>query len=158
MKKRNISLILVICLLFSMFPTVTFASASSEDNAKGVYYKNYAAIGDSICAGFSQADYGYKNGFDMTKNINNSPHFCYAKLVGDKLGSNVYNLGKPGCDTTELLDILTDQNNKYYNIYREYIGKSDLLTLEIGSNDLLMSTMHSVLNCIGGDFSNMSTE
>lgn len=139
-----------------MFPTMAFASDLSGDKSKVTYYKNYTAVGDSICAGFTQADYNYKNGFQM--NIENSPDFCYAKLTGQALGSNVYNLGKLGCDTTELLDILSNGNNQYYNVYRQYIGESDLITLEIGSNDLLMATMHSVLNCVGGDFANMSTD
>ncbi|MDP4089330.1 MAG: Ig-like domain-containing protein [Bacillota bacterium] len=158
MKKRNISLILVICLLVCIFPTIAFASDSSADTAKKSYYENYTAIGDSICAGFSQADYDYNNGFDMTENITNSPEFCYARLVGKRLDSAVYNLEKLACDTGELLDILTDENNEYYSVYRNYIKKSDLITLGIGSNDLAMSTMHSILNCIGGDIADMSTQ
>ena len=158
MKKVNMSLLLVLCLIFYIFPTKAFASDISSETAKNSYYKKYSAIGDSICAGFTQADYDYKNGFDMKKNITNSPDFCYAKQVGKKLGSTVYNLGKPGCDTGELLDILTDDKNGLNSVYSNYIKESDLITLEIGSNDLLMATMHAVLNCIGGDIANMSTQ
>ncbi|MGB8451526.1 MAG: GDSL-type esterase/lipase family protein [Anaerocolumna sp.] len=158
MKKRITVMMLVICLLICMFPVTAFAGDTTQLTAKRPYYESYTAIGDSICAGFTQVDYEYVNGFDMMENIDDSPKLCYARLVGKTLGSTVYNLGKCGCDTAELLDILTDENNGYYEVYWNYIGKSDLITLEIGSDDLLMATVHSILNCIGGDIANLSNQ
>ena len=154
MNKRILSLLMVICLLICMLPTAAFAEGTAEDTTKDAYYKNYTAIGDSICAGFAQLDYEYVNGFSMNDNIEDSPTFCYARQVGDRLGSAAHNLGKCGCDSNELLDILENPNHiengtNYYNVYREYLGTSDLITLEIGSNDLLMAVVDSILESAG---------
>ena len=156
MKKRLLSLLLVACMLVYVVPTVGYATGAPEDTTTGGYYETYTAIGDSICAGFSQADYKYINGFDMTENIYDSPEFCYARLVGNALGSEVYNLGKPGCDTNELLDILNNEENGFYDVYQDCIGSSDLITLEIGSNDLLMAVVDALLVCVYGESSGMT--
>ncbi len=158
MKKRIILFMLVIGMFSCIFPTVASAGDTREVTSKKPYYESYTAIGDSICAGFTQVDYEYVNGFDMAENIENSPKLCYARLTGNVLGSTVYNLGKCGCDTNELLDILTDEDNKYYNVYRDCISGSDLITLEIGSDDLIMASAHSILNCIDEDFADMSNQ
>lgn len=155
--KKQISLIIVICLLVSIFPNMAFASVPANLENKS-NYQIYTAIGDSICAGFTQLDYEYIRGFDIMDNIHNSPKLCYARLVGKAMGSTVNNLGKCGCTSDELLNIITDPNNKYYDVYRKHIAESNLITLEIGSNDLIMATVHSILKCIGGDFSNMSNQ
>ena len=156
MKKRFISLFLAICLLAGIFSTTAFASSSSESTGKTVYYGYYTALGDSICAGFTQPDYQYKDGFAV--NPENSPKLCYASLVGDQLGSTVYNLGKCGSDTGDLLDILTNGNNSYHDEFTQYIRKSNLITLEMGSDDLLMATAHSIMKCVGGNVGDMTTE
>lgn len=151
---------MVICLLVTCVPTVAFASENTDKITileKTPYYSKYTAIGDSICAGFTQLDYKYMNGFDILDNINNSPKFCYARLAGKIFGSTVYNLGNCGCDTDQLLDILTNVNNKYYKVYWEHIAESNLITLEIGSDDLIMAAIHSILKCIGGDLAEVST-
>lgn len=144
MKKRIILLITALLLIFSMNSVPVLAAGAPGNH---VHKANYSAIGDSICAGFGQADYDYHNPLDM--NIKNSPKLCYASLTGKALNSNVFNLGKIGCDTTELHDILTNTNNAYYITYHNYITKSNLITLEIGSNDLTFPAISSMLNSIG---------
>ena len=47
------------------------------------------------------------------------------------------NFGKNGLRSEQLLDILTNKNNDQYEKYREEICRADLITLSIGSNDLL---------------------
>ncbi len=150
---KRISLILIVCLLACMFPGMAFADYSYEGGSN-----TYTAIGDSICAGFAQLDYEYIKGFDMMENIENSPRLCYARLVGDVTASKVYNLGKCGCDSGELLDILTGKDPIYSSVYKEHIAQSSLISVGIGSNDMIMATAHSILKCIGQDFSEMTNQ
>ncbi len=151
MKKRIVPFMFAISLLICLFPTAALAVEPTANTADKQQYTAYAAIGDSICAGFAQADYAYCNGFDMMENISNSPKDCYVRLVGRAFGidSATYNLGKCGCDTNELLDILKNEKNNYNGTYLGYIGASDLITLGIGSNDLLMAVVDSILACAG---------
>ena len=146
MKKRIVTVLLAICFLFSV---CSVAAAAAPATGKKVYYEAYTAIGDSICAGFSQIDYEYINGFNMMENIENCPQDCYVSLVGEALGGAACNLGKCGCDTTELLDILTNTENEFYGTYQNYIGPADLLSLEMGSDDLIMAVVDSIYAAAG---------
>ena len=156
MKKQFISALLVLLMIVGLFPASALAANEQTTSTGASCYDSYTAIGDSICAGFTQLDYEYTNGFDMMDNINNSPEHCYARLVGKAFDSDVYNLGKCGCDSTELLDILTNTANTYNPVYLECIGNSDLITLEIGSNDLLMKVAEVILECVGGENAGMT--
>lgn len=155
MKKRTISLILAACFLACLFPSTALAADTSENASDEMPYTAYSAIGDSICAGFAQLNYEYVNGFSMDDNISHSPEQCYVRLVGSAFGidnptnKTTYNLGKCGCNTTELLDILTNPDNTYNGVYMGYLGQSDLITLEIGSNDLLMAVVDKILTAVG---------
>lgn len=158
MKKRFLSLFLSALMMLSIFPASALAAEAPESGApeETSYYTAYSAIGDSIAAGFSQVDYAYTNGFDMMQNITDCPDHCYASLVGDALNSAVYNLGKCGCDSSELLDILTNTANDYFGVYHAYIGESGLITLEIGSNDLLMAEAEAIVGCLGDEYAGIT--
>ncbi|MFB0921832.1 MAG: GDSL-type esterase/lipase family protein [Oscillospiraceae bacterium] len=155
MKKRTISLLLAVCFLFCLFPTAALAADPSDDEADEPLFSAYSAIGDSICAGFAQLNYEYVKGFSMDDNIQNSPKQCYVRLVGSAFGidnpgsSTTYNLGKCGCNTAELLDILANPES----VYQGYLRQSDLITLEIGSNDLLMAVVDKILAAAGTSMS-----
>ncbi len=157
MKKRNISLLLAVCFLVCLFPTAALAADTSAAEASEPLFSAYSALGDSVCAGFAQLNYGYVNGFKLDDNIKNSPEQCYVRLVGSALGldgenSTTYNLGKCGCNSAELIGILEDKENtekKYHGVFQGYIQLSDLITLEIGSNDLLMAIVDKILAAAG---------
>lgn len=168
MKKRVFSIIMAMLLILTLCPIMAFAT---EETPAPAGYTGYSAIGDSICAGFSQQEYINRIdeiGFTMDNNVEKSPTTCYARLVGaafgiddlndtddgpDDLDDTTYNLGKCGCDSNELLKILTDSNyvedgTNYYELYQNYLSKSDLITLHIGSNDLIMSVADAILACV----------
>lgn len=87
----------------------------------------YVALGDSIAGG-----YGLKDAKTES----------YVALVQKKLESEcegvyAWNFGENGLKSKELLERLTNSSNPYYAEYNEALAKADLVTVSIGSNDLM---------------------
>ena len=87
----------------------------------------YVALGDSICRGYG---------------LDDSSKQCYASLINQWLSQRydyVFhdNLGEDGLESRELLSYLTDPSRKEYNKYTKTLKDADLVTVSIGSNDLM---------------------
>lgn len=107
--KRKILLVLVI-LIF-----ITYLISPLKVFAKTIQVKNYVAFGDSIPEGYGLED------------TNNG----YVALVSEELDCNCENLAVSGMNSTEFLELLKG------NTYETKIKQADLITISIGSNDLL---------------------
>lgn len=158
MKRRLLPLVLVLAMLIQLSCMTTAFAAESEAQYTG-FYSAYTAIGDSICAGYGTPSYDSdKNGTGMGENIKNSPKECYAQLLSTKLGAEMANLGNCGCDSKELYEALTDETQKNHDTYLQYIKKSDLITLNIGSNDLSFALMDDILAAVSTDSASLTKE
>ncbi len=87
----------------------------------------YVALGDSIAHGYGLPD---------------PEKDSYVGQVGHYLEENydyvfMANLGTNGLRSEQLLDILTNPDNNMYRKYRATLKYADIVTLSIGSNDLL---------------------
>lgn len=88
---------------------------------------NYVALGDSIAKGYG------------LKNVEEESYVGrIANVLEERYGAvHLTNFGENGLRSDELLEILTDRSNEHHNAYMEKIKEADLITLSIGSNDLL---------------------
>ena len=99
--------------------------AGSGDNISTTI--RYVALGDSIA-------YGY--------GLDNREEDSYVGLVRRYFERKydyvvTANFGQNGMRSEELLDILTNPENENYRRYRATLSYADVVTLSIGSNDLL---------------------
>ena len=99
--------------------------AGSGDNVSTTI--RYVALGDSIA-------YGY--------GLDNREEDSYVGLVKNYFEETydyvvTANFGQNGMRSEELLDILTNSENENYRKYRATLSYADVVTLSIGSNDLL---------------------
>lgn len=113
------AIILVVAVL------VPSVQAGSGDHEEKVIH--YVALGDSIAGGYGLKDAGTES---------------YAGRIAGMLEQEYdavcfTNFGKNGLRSEQLLDILTNEENEQYEVYREALRKADFITLSIGSNDLL---------------------
>lgn len=87
----------------------------------------YVALGDSIAGGYGLEDVQKESYVGRV-----------AAALEDRYGAvRLENFGENGLRSDELLDILEDKDNKQHAAYMKAIQKADLITLSIGSNDLL---------------------
>ena len=108
MRKKILSVLLI--LIFSIYlinPVKVFAETISINK--------YVAFGDSIAAGYALDD------------VNDG----YVNLVTKSLNTTSENYAVSGMNSTEFLELL--RSNKY----EKQIKEADLITISIGSNDLL---------------------
>lgn len=150
MKKRINLIIGAICLLIYMFPATVFAGDTTNLMTNKHYYETYTALGDSITAGFSLP--GYLGRFS-------NPRDCYVAVASKKLGAaENYNLGLPAYDSQDLLEILTDPSNPYYTRFQNNLKDSELISIDIGSNDLTMTMLDIILESLGYNMNNMPSD
>lgn len=98
--------------------------SSGDKDAKSI---RYVALGDSIAHGYG---------------LSNPDRDSYAGQIGKYLEERYEyvffaNLGTDGQRSEQLLDILTDPDNKSYEKYHATLHHADVVTLSIGSNDLM---------------------
>ena len=110
-----------ICLLFLL----SGKELSTGDCEEKIV--RYVALGDSIAGGYG------------LKDVQND---SYVALVQKKLesvceGVYAWNFGENGLKSKELLERLTDSSNSHYEEYNEALKEADLVTVSIGSNDLM---------------------
>lgn len=115
----------VIIAIYCGIKTMPVIYVSSGDNTSTTLH--YVALGDSIA-------YGY--------GLDNPDEESYVGKISRYLeGKYDYvltaNLGCNGQKSEELLDILKNPGNENYRKYRASIQYADIITLSIGSNDLL---------------------
>lgn len=118
-KKMGLSLAAV-ALAGSLFSS---ASLAKENNGKAYGKFDLVGLGDSI-------SFGYNLGAN-----NNQPSiYAFPYLIGEEADLKVRDLGIPGWTTTDLLNTL--KSDPYF---RQSIKHSRIITLDIGSNDLLQT-------------------
>ena len=117
MKKKIISVILALILVLSFSGTVFAQPGEGSHGAK----QSLVALGNSITTGYGLE----RNLLRVSKN-------AYPQLLGDEMGYRVNNLAVSGWTSQDLLDTLQNKNR-----YRIAIKHADLITLNIGGNDVL---------------------
>lgn len=139
--KRITALFLSALLFISVLSVAAFAESTGKKP-----YHQYTVLGDSIPAGYGPYNYEHK-GYARIP-------VSYPALVADQVAENMIPLARTGFRTVELRYMLEDdfEGDEYLfrigktsveDVYRhrpEYrtaIAGSDLVTLEIGSNDIL---------------------
>lgn len=128
-RKRN--LIMVLFAVLVIFITANKPKVESKNDII-----NYVALGDSIAAGYGLAD-----------DENN-----YVDLIGEDLGARTTNLAVSGMTSIELMEMLSSGE------YDDVISQADVITISIGSNDLLQPFINRVIKAFGiedvGDINN----
>lgn len=116
----------------------------------------YTAFGDSIAAGFGLP--GYEAG------ILHSAKTSYRERVAEKLEAQYPNdtiltdsLAIDGLNSTQLLEYLTNPESEQYEKFRKAIQKSDMITLSIGSNDILGLFLEEVAKEVGCSLGELAT-
>lgn len=99
--------------------------AGSGDNVSTTI--RYVALGDSIAYGYGLED---KEEDSYVGQVRKYLEQKYDYVVATNFGEN-------GMRSDELLDILTNPKNKNYRKYRATLSYADVVTISIGSNDLL---------------------
>ncbi len=99
--------------------------AGSGDNVSSTI--RYVALGDSIAYGYGLQDKDEESYVGLVRQ--------YFEERYDYVVTT--NFGKNGMRSGELLDILTNPENENYKKYRDTLSYADVVTLSIGSNDLL---------------------
>ena len=93
---------------------------------------HYVALGDSITAGDSS----------------------YVNMVGDYLkqqygGCEVTNLGVDGMQSGDLKEVLVNASNPYHAAVCAQLSDADIITLDIGSNDIMLTAYAVMADCFG---------
>ncbi len=110
-----------------MMMTLVLAKAPMGTGQYEEKVVNYVALGDSIASG-----YGLENVEEQ------SYVGQVAQAVENKYGAvKVHNLGENGLRSEQLLAILEGRSKEQHQQYMDAIREADLITLSIGSNDLL---------------------
>ena len=147
------SLFLVLCILVSL--TAVFA-AESDSESEYPQYNTYTCLGDSIAAGFGY----FANHNGLTSLGCEQVDIAYHSIVADAVGADLNPLGYSfmSCyDLMTLLDsnysslnayiatsktFLNNNGGKFSNLasarsyYQNSVKDSDLITVNVGSNDL----------------------
>lgn len=125
-QKRLCSFILFMCLLFTALCSPGTANAESLSD-KTVY----VAFGDSIAAGYGLDGYTH----DQT----DAPFGSYQALTGDFLHTKSNNYAVSGDDSSDCISLLNS------GAADADLEKADVITLSIGSNDLLLPFIQIVM-------------
>ncbi|RDU35824.1 hypothetical protein DRW41_16975 [Neobacillus piezotolerans] len=126
MKQSKMNMMLVFILLFGAI----FAPTVSAANVGGKKLK-IVSLGDSIT-------YGWNLDEDKSK----PSESAFPNLIGER-DHKVTNLSQPGWTSSELLSAI-EQNPEFTDAIR----KADIITLNIGSNDLLQKT--GIMDMVNG--------
>ena len=125
MRWKMVRIGVVLFAFYCGFKAVPVERVSSGDTTSTTI--RYVALGDSIA-------YGY--------GLENRDEQSYVSLIRKYLEKKydsvfISNFGSNGMRSDELLDILTNPENDLYKKYRATIRHADIVTISIGSNDLL---------------------
>lgn len=115
----------VIFALFCGFKAIPEERVESGDSTSTTI--RYVALGDSIAYGYGLEDREEQSYVSLVrKHLEKS----YDYVIETNFGSN-------GMQSGDLLEILTNPEHEYYRQYRASLKYADVVTLSIGSNDLL---------------------
>ncbi|MGN1206175.1 MAG: SGNH/GDSL hydrolase family protein, partial [Eubacterium sp.] len=121
MKWIRLGVTVCVCLFFLMQEKELSTGDCEEKIVR------YVALGDSIAGGYGLDD-AQKDG--------------YVALVQKELesvwqGVYAWNFGENGLKSKELFERLTDPSDPHFVEYNKALEKADLVTVSIGSNDLM---------------------
>lgn len=155
--KLIVSIFLVICLSFTLCLP---AFAATEENHYD--YKKYVALGDSIPAGYGP--------YNMDVLGYEKVDICYTTYLADKLGAELVPLAYSAFRTQELRYMLeenyggdeflfpmnhlgekTELRDEIHAATRREVADADLVTVQIGSNDILTHAMLCLMDAMGLD-------
>ena len=173
MKKRIVSLLLALALLVlpvvsagaaqpaaadpTPVQTQTDAAAESDQHCY-----SYIALGDSIVAGIGLPGAVYqRNGryYDVSGNYQGYSKDCYVARVADSLGlsrAQTANYGMPALMSSDLLELVRTGSCQSASInfvlpnLRQELKHAEIITVEIGANDVLVPIMYGVAAAMGG--------
>lgn len=145
MKKINkwfskflVGIVAVAQLVSANPPQITYAaqenveSQTTNGNEKTSNEIRYVALGDSITAG------------------NDSYVNMVSKNLEKKYGNcKTDNLAVSGWTSQDLLDALTNSSNSNYKRMRSAVSNADIITLDIGSNDILIPVINIIADSFG---------
>ena len=173
MKNRIVSLLLALALLVlpvvsagaaqpaaadpTLVQTQTDAAAESDQHCY-----SYIALGDSIVAGIGLPGAVYqRNGryYDVSGNYQGYSKDCYVARVADSLGlsrAQTANYGMPALMSSDLLELVRTGSCQSASInfslpdLREELKHAQVITVEIGANDVLVPIMYGIASAMGG--------
>ena len=173
MKNRIVSLLLALALLVlpvvsagaaqpaaadpTPVQTQTDAAAESDQHCY-----SYIALGDSIVAGIGLPGAVYqRNGryYDVSGNYQGYSKDCYVARVADSLGlsrAQTANYGMPALMSSDLLELVRTGSCQSASInfvlpnLRQELKHAEIITVEIGANDVLVPIMYGVAAAMGG--------
>lgn len=172
MRKRLVSLLLTLALL--VLPVVSAGAAqpaaadptpvqTQTETAEAAQHQySYIALGDSIVAGIGLPDAVYqRNGryYDVSGNYQGYSKDCYVARVAEGLGlsrDQTANYGMPALMSSDLLELVrtgscqsASMNFVLPNL-RQELKDAEIITVEIGANDVLVPIMYGVAAAMGG--------
>lgn len=131
-KRKSMVLLASFCIVAIFAIIFHLITGQAKQKAQAATNQNvYTAFGDSIAAGYGLE--GYSD--DQTK----APKDSYQALVAAFLKTNSHNYAVTGDNSSDCIEILTS------GIADEYLEQSDIITLSIGSNDLLLPFIYRMI-------------
>ena len=147
--RRLMAVLLTLVMLFGVFSVG--ASAATSETVQ--HYGTYVCLGDSIAEGFGPDNQDYVG-------LKRVP-FAYHSFVADAVtADNFYPMARPGGSTSEVLYFLDNTvayDSSYFRIpieqeaaealriqIRNAVKDADLITLNVGSNDIFTTTLFAV--------------
>lgn len=168
---KKISVLFLTALIVCLAGTVFFQEAGRTEvravsgtvRAKESYLPSvivYTALGDSIASGFGLEGY-------QASEIHSAKD-AYREKVAEQLQGQypdavilADSLAVDGLDSTGLRDCLTNPENPEYEVFQEKVSSSNVITLSIGSNDILgpfMGAVAAEFGCSVADISSTLNE
>jgi lysophospholipase L1-like esterase len=123
--KWYVRILVILFALFCGVKAVPVEKVSSGDSTSTTV--RYVALGDSIAYGYGLED---REEQSYTGRIARYLESRYDCVLFNNFGTN-------GMTSDDLLDVLSNPENENYKKYRSTISYADIVTLSIGSNDLL---------------------
>ena len=169
MKKRILSLLLTLALLVlpvvsagAAQPDPTLVQTQTEAAEAAQHQYSYIALGDSIVAGIGLPDAVYqRNGryYDVSGNYQGYSKDCYVARVAEGLGlsrDQTANYGMPALMSGDLLELVRTGSCQSASInfslpdLRQELKHAQVITVEIGANDVLVPIMYGIASAMGG--------
>lgn len=139
-KVRICGLLIVIMSFWSLMSDYTLLLSYAAEQEISVIDKGeetvyYVALGDSLTTG-NGTSIPYVN--KVSDYLTNQHGKCITK-----------NLAVDGWKSGDLLNALTNPVNSKYKSYREMISQADVITLDIGTNDIYMTMLEVITDRLG---------
>lgn len=141
MKKRLLTVLMILMLLFNMMPMQAFAEKPEAE--AGLKYLN---IGDSIAAGLSALPNDYFAQYAEYLGETELLRVYPGPFIPGPWSEGAVNLGVPGLDSMELLYELEMAGP---TVLKSYIFDADIISISIGGNNLLTPVIGSVFMMYG---------